>query len=125
MTLSDPASDASAIYYIALGGGSGSHIVTEQAIHGCISIWDVRHPLTNWSGSAINGLGSASAQVYTSAPLRGAPSMVWVPPLEWAKAGQNTGVSRSIDESLTDASIGNSAGLSQIASGIGPRCHRV
>ena len=60
MTLSDPESDAGAIYCIAIGGGSGSQIVAGQALHGCISVWDVRHPITNRPRAGVNGRGSVS-----------------------------------------------------------------
>lgn len=44
LTLNDRTSDAGGIYCIAVGGGSGSHVVAGQAVHGCISIWDARSP---------------------------------------------------------------------------------
>ena len=42
LTLADQTNDAGAVYCIDMGGGSASHIVAGQAIHGCLSIWDVR-----------------------------------------------------------------------------------
>jgi hypothetical protein len=42
LSLSDPWIDAGAVYCVDIGGGSGSHIVAGQALHGLISVWDAR-----------------------------------------------------------------------------------
>ncbi|KAF8310465.1 hypothetical protein DL93DRAFT_1595855 [Clavulina sp. PMI_390] len=44
LTLADPTTDSGAVYTVKMGGGNGSHIVAGQAVHGCVSIWDVRAP---------------------------------------------------------------------------------